>query len=62
VTDIADYAAWTLQRFLRSPDFVWTAQRADDWRKPWPGFLRTRYNAKAAREERAACFLTFRKV
>jgi tRNA (guanine-N7-)-methyltransferase len=62
VTDIADYAAWTLQRFLRSPDFVWTAQRADDWRNPWPGFLRTRYNAKAAREARAACFLTFRKV
>ena len=62
VTDIADYAAWTLQRFLRSPDFAWTAQCADDWRKPWPGFLRTRYNAKAAREERAACFLIFRKI
>jgi tRNA (guanine-N7-)-methyltransferase len=62
VTDIADYAAWTLQRFLRSPDFTWTAQCADDWRKPWPGFIRTRYNAKAAREERAPCFLIFRKV
>jgi tRNA (guanine-N7-)-methyltransferase len=62
VTDIADYAAWTLQRFLRSPDFAWTAQCADDWQKPWPGFLRTRYNAKAAREERAACFLIFRKI
>ena len=26
VTDIADYAAWTLQRLMRSSDFEWTAQ------------------------------------
>jgi len=62
VTDIADYAAWTLQRLLRSADFEWTAQGADDWRKAWPGFINTRYHAKAAREERASCFLIFRKV
>jgi tRNA (guanine-N7-)-methyltransferase len=62
VTDIADYAAWTLQRLLRSADFEWTAQGADDWRKSWPGFINTRYHAKAAREERASCFLIFRKV
>jgi tRNA (guanine-N7-)-methyltransferase len=62
VTDIADYAAWTLQRLLRSADFEWTARCADDWRKPWPGFIRTRYHAKAAREERASCFLIFRKI
>ena len=62
VTDIADYAAWTLQRLLRSADFEWTAQGADDWRKSWPGFINTRYHAKAAREERASCFLVFRKV
>ena len=62
VTDIADYAAWTLQRLLRSADFEWTAQGADDWRKAWPGFINTRYHAKAAREERASCFLNFRKV
>ena len=60
--DIADYAAWTLMRLLRSPEFAWTAQCADDWRKPWPGFTRTRYHAKAAREERASCFLIFRKL
>jgi tRNA (guanine-N7-)-methyltransferase len=62
VTDIADYAAWTLQYVLRSADFEWTAQCADDWRKPWPGFTETRYHAKAAREARASCFLIFRKV
>jgi len=62
VTDIPDYAAWTLQRLLRSPDFEWTAQCADDWRKSWPGFIHTRYHAKAAREQRASCFLIFRKI
>jgi tRNA (guanine-N7-)-methyltransferase len=62
VTDVADYAAWTLLRLLRSTDFEWTAQCADDWRTPWSGFTRTRYHAKAAREARASCFLIFRKV
>jgi len=62
VTDVADYAAWTLQRLVRSANFEWTAQRADDWRKPWPGFIGTRYSAKAARQHRASCFLIFRKV
>jgi tRNA (guanine-N7-)-methyltransferase len=61
VTDIADYAAWTLQRLLRSREFEWTAECADDWRKPWPGFLQTRYNVKAERQDRAACFLIFRR-
>jgi tRNA (guanine-N7-)-methyltransferase len=62
VTDIADYAAWTLQRLARSRDFEWTAQCADDWRKPWDGFTSTRYYAKAARERRQSCFLIFRRI
>jgi tRNA (guanine-N7-)-methyltransferase len=45
-TDWADYADWTLQRFLASPDFRWTAERADDWRAPWPDHVTTRYEAK----------------
>ena len=61
VTDVADYAAWTLQSFLRSADFEWTAQCADDWRKAWPDFTGTRYHAKAARAERPPCFLIFRR-
>jgi tRNA (guanine-N7-)-methyltransferase len=60
-TDIADYAAWTLERLMRSPEFVWTAQRADDWRKPWAGFRGTRYEAKAKREGRTPCYLEFRR-
>jgi tRNA (guanine-N7-)-methyltransferase len=60
-SDIDDYAAWTLIRLLRSPDFAWTAERADDWRRPWPEFQSTRYEAKAKREGRASCYLTFRR-
>jgi tRNA (guanine-N7-)-methyltransferase len=60
-TDIPDYAAWTLQRLLRSADFVWTAERADDWRRPWPGFAGTRYETKAVRAGRVPCYLTFRR-
>jgi tRNA (guanine-N7-)-methyltransferase len=58
-SDIPDYAAWTLLRLLRSKDFEWTAERADDWRRPWPDFERTRYEAKAIREGRTPCYLAF---
>jgi tRNA (guanine-N7-)-methyltransferase len=61
VTDIPDYAAWTLERLLRSSDFTWTAERADDWRRPWAGFASTRYEAKAQRAGRVPCYLIFRK-
>jgi tRNA (guanine-N7-)-methyltransferase len=61
-TDIADYAAYALARVLRSQDFVWTAEHADDWRKPWADFACTRYEAKAKREGRAPAYFTFRKL
>jgi len=60
VTDWPDYAAWTLRHLARAPDFEWTAERADDWRLPWPGFTSTRYEAKAKREGRVPCYLIFR--
>ena len=60
-TDWANYAEWTLLRLLRSRDFTWTAARADDWRRPWPGFGGTRYEAKAVREGRAPTYLAFRR-
>jgi tRNA (guanine-N7-)-methyltransferase len=60
-TDIPSYAEYALMRILRSPDFTWTAKRADDWRKPWPGFVRTRYEAKAIREGRTPAYFIFRK-
>jgi tRNA (guanine-N7-)-methyltransferase len=61
-TDIADYTEWTLTRFLRSSEFEWTAERADDWRKPWPGFASTRYEAKALKQGRSPCYLVFRRI
>ncbi|MGH6783899.1 MAG: tRNA (guanosine(46)-N7)-methyltransferase TrmB [Sphingomicrobium sp.] len=60
-TDIPDYAAWTLQRLLRSRDFEWTAECADDWRRPWRGFAGTRYETKAMRDGRVPCYLIFRR-
>jgi tRNA (guanine-N7-)-methyltransferase len=61
VSDIDDYAAWTLSHLLRSPDFEWLAMRADDWRLPWQGFTKTRYGQKAEREGRMATYLRFRR-
>jgi tRNA (guanine-N7-)-methyltransferase len=61
-TDIADYAAYALARVLRSPDFVWTAEGAGDWRNPWPGFFSTRYEAKAKREGRVPAYFIFRRM
>ena len=60
-TDWPDYAAWTLQHMIRASDFEWTAERADDWRLPWPEFTATRYEAKAKREGRIPCYLVFRR-
>jgi tRNA (guanine-N7-)-methyltransferase len=61
-TDIADYAAWTLLRLTRSPEFSWTAERASDWRDPWTGFSGTRYETKAKRAGRVPCYLVFRRL
>jgi tRNA (guanine-N7-)-methyltransferase len=61
-TDIPDYAAWTLEHVRRAPDFLWTAERAADWREPWPDFRGTRYEAKAKREGRMPCYLVFRRI
>ena len=61
VTDWPDYAAWTLRHLAHAPEFEWTAERADDWRLPWPGFTSTRYEAKAKREGRVPCYLIFRR-
>jgi tRNA (guanine-N7-)-methyltransferase len=62
VSDIDDYCAWTLSHLLRSPDFVWLAERAIDWQQPWEGFTMTRYGKKAEREGRVTAYLRFRKT
>jgi tRNA (guanine-N7-)-methyltransferase len=62
VSDIDDYCAWTLAHLVRSSDFEWTAQRASDWRLPWPDYTMTRYGRKAEREGRNAAYFRFRRL
>ena len=62
VSDISDYSAWTLAHLSRSSDFIWTAERADDWRLPWTDYTMTRYGRKAEREGRRAAYLRFRRI
>jgi len=45
-TDWANYAAWTLEHLTRDARFTWRAERAEDWRQPWPGHVTTRYEEK----------------
>ncbi|HEX3888655.1 MAG TPA: tRNA (guanosine(46)-N7)-methyltransferase TrmB [Phenylobacterium sp.] len=45
-SDWADYVDWSLQRFARDPAFRWTAERADDWRRPPADHITTRYEEK----------------
>jgi tRNA (guanine-N7-)-methyltransferase len=60
-TDIDDYAAWTLARIARSPDFIWTPASAAAWLTPWEGWRSTRYEEKARREGRPSGYFTFLK-
>ncbi len=61
-SDIDNYIGWVLARALRSPHFRWTAERADDWRRPYEGWPGTRYEAKAIREGRVPSYLTFVRI
>ena len=58
-SDIDTYINWTLNHCDKHPDFRWTAQEAKDWHSPYENWIRTRYEAKAIREGRTPCYLTF---
>ncbi len=45
-TDWADYAERALEILLAQDRLRWTAERADDWRKPPAGHVTTRYETK----------------
>lgn len=60
-SDIDHYVGWTLARVMRSADLAWTAQRPDDWRRPFDGWPGTRYERKAVREGRTPSYITVRK-
>ena len=60
-TDIPDYVRQTLLEVPRH-GFAWTAERPEDWRRPWDDWTPTRYEAKALREGRTPHYLTFRRL
>ncbi|WP_375466387.1 tRNA (guanine(46)-N(7))-methyltransferase TrmB [uncultured Methylobacterium sp.] len=62
VSDIDDYAGWTLVRAARCPGLRWTALRACDWTQPFPDWPGTRYEAKAVAAGRRPTYLEFRRT
>jgi len=58
-SDIDGYVNWTLLACRDHPAFAWQAESADDWRRPYPGWPGTRYEAKALREGRIPAYLSF---
>jgi tRNA (guanine-N7-)-methyltransferase len=61
VSDVESYVEWTLIHAGRHADFAWTAERADDWRRPFPDWPGTRYEAKALAAGRKPGYLTFKR-
>ena len=45
-SDVADYVDRALETIIASPEFTWTAARADDWRTPPADHITTRYEEK----------------
>ena len=60
-SDDMGYVNWTLEHVHRSPDFVWTATCADDWRRRPLDWVETRYEAKARSAGRSCVYLDFRR-
>ncbi len=59
-SDAAAYVDWALAAVHAHGGLRWTAETADDWRRPWAGWPGTRYEAKALRAGRIPAYLTFR--
>ena len=60
-SDIDHYVQWTLFETRKAGGFTWLAESAADWRRPFPDWVETRYEAKARREGRVPSYLTFRR-
>ena len=61
-SDHTDYVAWTLAEVQRHPDWVWSALRPDDWRRPPPGWVQTRYEAKGRKKGDLPAYLVMHRV
>ncbi|MEW6257913.1 MAG: tRNA (guanosine(46)-N(7))-methyltransferase TrmB [Pseudomonadota bacterium] len=60
-SDVPDYVDWCLREVKAHGALAWRAERADDWRRPFPGWPGTRYEAKALKAGRVGTYLTFQK-
>jgi len=61
-SDIPDYIRWTLMHHgAGAPDFEWTAECADDWKRRPEDWPQTRYEVKALKEGRTPTYLIFRR-
>jgi tRNA (guanine-N7-)-methyltransferase len=60
-SDVADYVDWALERILASGRFSWTAERADDFRRPPLDHITTRYEEKRL-GDCAPVFLDFTRL
>lgn len=60
-SDDMKYIRWSLEHLMKSDAFEWTAQRADDWRKPPADWVPTRYEQKALAQGKKPVYLTFRR-
>lgn len=58
-TDDAGYCTWMLEHLLSHHAFSWQAQNADDWLKPPPDWISTRYEQKALDAGRRPTYLQF---
>ncbi len=61
-TDHASYKPWMLQKLLDHPEFVWLAERKQDWQERPADWPQTRYEAKALREGRVPMVIKARRI
>ena len=60
-TDSGAYAGWMLSNMRGCEEFIWHAEKAEDWRVPLEEHPATRYEEKARRAGRSVVYLNFEK-
>ncbi len=61
-TDVPDLAEWMVTEASAHPSFIWTAEKAEDWRTPPADWIKTRYEQKGAKGASRMSYLIFKKV
>lgn len=58
-TDHPGHMAWTMIQMQKCQNFFWTAERAEDWRRPPADWFETRYAVKAMASHQPCAYFTF---